>query len=197
MMNRSSEVFLKEIEGVFIQEKLQDTIHFSSLFVLFFESFKDDVIDHLLDIYREKEEYNKNVRRLDAKPLHASLQWFVRRGVITPSDFDRILEIELRRNDFVHELLKTVYEGIADSDKQLLQDLVSIYKKIDSWWVYNIEIDLDDIKDPENLKPEECFSSAMMMMNVIMDILLNGRGDVYRECYAQIKEAITRKDSII
>ena len=195
------------LENVFVQEKLQKTISFASLFVLTFECFKDMVIDRPRSFYclsnmrfedgkcicPETDEYKHEVRNLEKKPLHASMRWFVSRGAIVDSDLQRVVEIELRRNDFVHELFNTVNYGISELDIQLFADLISIYKKIDSWWIYNVEIDWDEIKDTDSVKMEECFSCALAMIDAMVSILLKGEGDTYRKCYMQIKDAVTGK----
>ena len=206
-MNNSQKKALEMLENVMSAETLQMTVSFTSLFVLVFECFKDMVIDRpkaffcistmeFRDgkiVYRETEEYKCNVRKLAKSPFEASLRWFADYGVITESDVNRVLSIELRRHSFVHELFNVIHNGISDDDIKLLADLISIYKKIDSWWIYNVEIDWDDIKEPDNVKMDECFSSSLMMIDVMINILLKGEGNVYSECLSQIKEAVINK----
>ena len=206
-MNNSQKKALEMLENVMTAETLQMTVSFTSLFVLVFECFKDMVIDRpkaffcistmeFRDgkiVYRETEEYKCNVRKLAKSPFEASLRWFADYGVITESDVNRVLSIELRRHSFVHELFNVIHNGISDDDIKLLADLISIYKKIDSWWIYNVEIDWDDIKEPDNVKMDECFSSSLMMIDVMINILLKGEGNVYSECLSQIKEAVINK----
>ena len=171
-MNEAQKKALEMIENVMAPENLQLTVSFTSLFVLVFECFKDMVIDRPKSfyclstmefrddkiVYRETEEYKCNVRKLAKTPFEASLRWFADYGVITESDVNRVLSIELRRHSFVHELFNVIHNGISDDDIKLLADLISIYKKIDSWWIYNVEIDWDDIKEPDNVKMDECCS---------------------------------------
>ena len=206
-MNNSQKKALEMIENVVTPENLQFTVSFTSLFVLVFECFKDMVIDRPKEffctekiefkedkiVYYETEKYKREVRNLAKKPFEASLRWFANHKVITESDVNKALSIELRRHSFVHELYNVVHNGISDEDTQLLADLVSIYKKIDSWWIYNVEIDWDEIKDTDNVKQDECISGSLMMIDVMINILLKGEGESYRECLAQIKETVTSK----
>ena len=206
-MNNSQKKALEMLENVMTAETLQMTVSFASLFVLVFECFKDMVIDrpkffYCLStiefrenkvVYRESKEYKHNVRTLAHKPFEASLRWFLGHGVITQEEFERVLAIELHRHSFVHELYNVVLDGISDKDIKFLTDLISIYKKIDSWWIYNVEIDWDDIKEPDNVKMNECFSSSLMMIDIMINILLKGEGDTYRESLAQIKDAMINK----
>ena len=206
-MNETQKKALEMIENVVTPENLQFTVSFTSLFVLVFECFKDMVIDRPKEffctekiefkedkiVYYETEKYKREVRNLAKKPFEASLRWFANHKVITESDVNKALSIELRRHSFVHELYNVVHNGISDEDTQLLADLVSIYKKIDSWWIYNVEIDWDEIKDPDNVKQDECISGSLMMIDVMINILLKGEGESYRECLAQIKETVTSK----
>ena len=206
-MNETQKKALEMIENVVTPENLQFTVSFTSLFVLVFECFKDMVIDRPKEffctekiefkedkiVYYETEKYKCEVKKLAHKPFEASLRWFANHKVITESDVNKVLSIELRRHSFVHELYNVVHNGISDEDTQLLADLVSIYKKIDSWWIYNVEIDWDEIKDPDNVKQDECISSSLVMIDVMINILLKGEGETYRECLAQIKETVTSK----
>ena len=206
-MNETQKKALEMIENVVTPENLQFTVSFTSLFVLVFECFKDMVIDRPKEffctekiefkedkiVYYETEKYKREVRNLAKKPFEASLRWFANHKVITESDVNKALSIELRRHSFVHELYNVVHNGISDEDTQLLADLVSIYKKIDSWWIYNVEIDWDEIKDTDNVKQDECISGSLMMIDVMINILLKGEGESYRECLAQIKETVTSK----
>lgn len=206
MMNNSQRKSLEMVGNIFVEEKLQATISFTSLFVLILEILKDNVIDCLLEfyssdmdfkdnqiVYHENAEYKQKVKSLAKKPFHASLHWFVKQGVITDSEYDRLLEAEARRNDFVHELYNVVCAGVQEPDIQLLADLMSIYKKIDSWWIYNIETDWDEIENPDSVKMEDCISCSLAMIDVMVRILLKGEGDTYRRCYMQIKDAVTKK----
>ena len=206
-MNEAQKKALEMIKNVVTPENLQFTVSFTSLFVLVFECFKDMVIDRPKEffctekiefkedkiVYYETEKYKREVRNLAKKPFEASLRWFANHKVITESDVNKALSIELRRHSFVHELYNVVHNGISDEDTQLLADLVSIYKKIDSWWIYNVEIDWDEIKDTDNVKQDECISGSLMMIDVMINILLKGEGESYRECLAQIKETVTSK----
>ena len=206
-MNETQKKALEMIENVVTPENLQFTVSFTSLFVLVFECFKDMVIDRPKEffctekiefkedkiVYYETEKYKREVKNLAKKPFEASLRWFANHKVITESDVNKALAIELRRHSFVHELYNIVHNGISDDDIKLLADLISIYKKIDSWWIYNVEIDWDEIKDPNNVKQDECISGSLMMIDVMINILLKGEGETYRECLAQIKETVTSK----
>ena len=206
-MNEAQKKALEMIENVMTPENLQLTVSFTSLFVLVFECFKDMVIDRPKEffctekiefkedkiVYYETEKYKREVKNLAKKPFEASLRWFANHKVITEYDVNKALAIELRRHSFVHELYNIVHNGISDDDIKLLADLISIYRKIDSWWIYNVEIDWDEIKDPNNVKQDECISGSLMMIDVMINILLKGEGESYRECLAQIKETVTSK----
>ena len=206
-MNETQKKALEMIENVVTPENLQFTVSFTSLFVLVFECFKDMVIDRPKEffctekiefkedkiVYYETEKYKREVKNLAKKPFEASLRWFANHKVITEYDVNKALAIELRRHSFVHELYNIVHNGISDDDIKLLADLISIYRKIDSWWIYNVEIDWDEIKDPNNVKQDECISGSLMMIDVMINILLKGEGESYRECLAQIKETVTSK----
>ena len=206
-MNGAQNKALEMLENIMLGENLQTAISFTSLFVLVFESLKDVVTDRLLGfyclsdmefrdgqiVYHQNEKYKRNVLKLAKKPLHASLKWFVNQGVITDSDFNRLLEAESRRNEFVHKLFDVMCAGVSEPDILLLGDLIAIYKKIDSRWIYNVETDWDEVKDPDSVKMEDCVSCNLAMIDAMISILLRGKADTYRKCYEQIKDAVTHQ----
>ena len=194
-MNNSQKKALEMLENVMTAETLQMTVSFASLFdrpksfyCLSTMEFRENKV-----VYCETEKYKNKVRKLAQKPFEASLRWFLEQDVITQEELERALTIELHRHSFVHELYNVVHKGISDEDIKLLADLISIYREIDSWWIYNVEIDWDEIKDPDNVKMDECCSGSLMMIDVMINILLKGEGNVYSECLSQIKEAEINK----
>ena len=40
---------------------------------------------------------------------------------------------------------------------------------------------------------DDCISGSLMMIDVMINILLKGEGETYRECLAQIKETVINK----
>ena len=144
---------LKVFENILNKEALQTNILGVALFVLFFEQLKDFIINRPLGffcfdsceikddkfVYKENDAYKRNVRSLDPKRIfHASVQWFQKQAALSENEALTIFKAEKRRNDFVHEFFRTLTEGWQEKDSILLGEIISLYQRLDSWWVYSL-----------------------------------------------------------
>lgn len=177
---------LKVFENILTKETLQTNISLVALFVLFFETLKDFIIDRPRDFYwhgicdqvngklvsKESDVYKQKVKSLKKKIFPASVRWFQNLGVLSEDDAAIIFKAEKRRNDFVHEFFRTLTEGWQEEDSILLGEIISLYQRLDSWWVYNIEFDEDEVPNPETVTQEDCYSLSAAILNVIKDMVL-------------------------
>ncbi len=201
----TKEELLAQISNIMQRGEFEINLRYSSLFVLFFEAFKDLVIDRLSDFYnnpvlennetqkKETERYKLEVRSLEKNIFDASLRWFVKQGALNDSDMQQIIEIGKRRNYYVHELVNALLKGTTKMDWEQLSFLVNIYDQIDSWWVYNIEADWDEVPNPESVKREDCHSGSSLMLHIILDMAL-GNSQKYERCLEQIQQAVLSGD---
>jgi len=198
---------LKMFENILNRESLQSNISLVALFVLFFETLKDFMIDRPLGfycfdssemkdgkfVYKENDTYKHAVRGLDPKRIfHASVLWFQKEGALSEDEVYIIFQAEKRRNDFVHEFFNVLTEGWKDEDTLLLGEIISLYQRLDSWWVFNIEFDGVEVPNPETVKQEDCYSLSAAILNVIKDIVL-GNDKPYSGWMEQIREAVQRQ----
>ena len=196
---------LRMFENILDKNTLRGNIIISSLFVLFFEALKDIIVDrprslYCIDtlemkdgkfIYKENEKYKQRVRALDNKIFPASVRWFQNHDVLTEEDVSVIFKAEQRRNVFVHEIMRVLTEGCTEGDMLLFSDLVSIYRKLDSWWIFNVEFDPDDVQNPENVTQNTCYSMSAALLQVIKDIALGNES--YSGWMEQIREAVCKQ----
>ncbi len=199
--------FDEAFENSFNPKVLQRNLTHAGVFVLFFESFKDYIINQPLGLYclasmyfkdgkmkfNENDNYKKNVRSLDKKIFDASLKWFEREGALTCGDIQTIKKIQERRNVMVHELGNVLTTGIYQEDKSLISKLLEIYKKVTSWWIFNLEV--DGVCDSngrvydsngEEIKQESCYSLLIPYFQYIKDILLDENESTF-EYVVQLK----------
>ena len=198
---------IRQITNLVNKNILQQNIINSALFILFFESLKDLIIDRLYNLYcfpisfenkkiirKETEEYKQEVRSLDTNIYDASLKWFQNEKAISDSDVQVIKQIEKRRNEIVHELSSVLIVGLSQDDISLLLNVIQIYDNLDSWWIYNFEADLVDIPNPETLEQKDCQSGEAITLHIILYVLY-GDADKYADWPEQIKAAVLKKRS--
>lgn len=198
---------LKVFENILNKEALQTNILSVAVFVLFFEQLKDFIIDRPLGffcfdsceikddkfVYKENDTYKQNVRNLDPPRIfHASVQWFQKQNALSENEALTIFKAEKRRNDFVHEFFRTLTEGWREEDSILLGEIISLYQRLDSWWVYNIEFEGDEVPNPETVTQKDCYSLSAAILNVVKDIAL-GNDEPYSGWMEQIREAVQQQ----
>ena len=201
LLQENQDKALKMFENILDKNSLRGNIIRSSLFVLLFEVLKNFIIDHprglyCIDtfemkdekfIYKENEKYKQRVRALDSKIFPASVRWFQNHDALTEEEVSVIFKAEQRRNVFVHEIMKVLTEGCTEEDTLLFSDLASIYRKLDSWWIFNVEFDPDDVPNSEDVTQDTCCSMSAFLLQIIKDIAL-GNDEPYSGWMEQIRE---------
>lgn len=176
------------------EDNLKPNVNFAAMFVLNFECLKDYIIDQIRDfysdeidfeygkiLYYESKEYKDKVRILDKNIENASLKWLIEAGAITQEDFDYYQKIRRRRNDITHEFLKNLIEGFSEEDIDLFNKIISIYTKIDKWWINEIEIPIAGEDVPSDYNRENVFGNQAIVLSAINDIVLENKGVEYKE----------------
>ena len=182
---------------------LRTNVNFAAMFVLNYECLKDYVIEQLRGFYSnrtifeknkvidvESQEYKDEVRSLDKNIENASLKWFMQLDAITQLDYDTYQKIRERRNDITHELLKNLNEGFAEKDLILFAELLSLYSKLDKWWINEIEIPTsgEDILDDYD-RDGVCGGQALVL-SIINSIILGDKGEEYKDMLEALSKYI-------
>lgn len=188
------------------EDKLKLNVNFAAMFVLNFECLKDYIVSQIrnlyLDsihfeegkiIYKESKQYKERVRTLDKNIENASLKWFIQEGAITQDDFEIYQKIRKRRNDIIHEFLKNLDEGFSDNDGMLFNKMLTIYAKIDKWWINEIEIPTSVEEVPADYDRDDVCGGQATVLSIINSIILENKGNEYKEVLAQIMKARNKK----
>lgn len=124
---------------------------------------------------------------------YASLKWFIQEGAITQDDFEIYQKIRKRRNDIIHEFLKNLDEGFSDNDGMLFNKMLTIYAKIDKWWINEIEIPTSVEEVPTDYDRDDVCGGQAIVLSIINSIILENKGNEYKEVLAQIMKARNKK----
>ena len=181
------------------EDKLKLNVNFAAMFVLNFECLKDYIVSQIRNfysenihfeegkiIYKESKQYKEQVRTLDKNIENASLKWFVQKGAITKDDFENYQKIRKRRNDIIHVFLKNLDQGFSDSDVVLFNKMITIYAKIDKWWINEIEIPTSE-EVPADYDRDDVCSGQAIVLSVI------NKGKEYKEVLAQIMKSRNKR----
>lgn len=182
------------------EDILKSNISFAALFVLHFECLKDYIITQPKTFYsdveikngklccEETEEYKKEVRALEKNIENASLRWFIDADAITQEGYNLYQELRERRNDITHELLKNLNNGFGEADAKLYIRLLELYRKIDKWWINEIEIPISGEVMPDEYDPEQVSGGQTMILSIINDIIFDNNKERYKTLLDELKK---------
>lgn len=200
--NKTREKLITSFSNILDEDLLHATMHILALYILVWEAFKKMVIElpksffcinPFFDAngqlkYPESEEYQEEIRLKGKDLLGSSLRWFVSLQAITDDDVEKVLQIRKRRNEFVHEMNKILFEGISETDCQLFVSLLALYRKIDVWWIKNVVIDSNTLLDSvDEIKEDETCNGQAIIIEIMLNVAL-GNATKYKE----LREMIIR-----
>ncbi|RXR30086.1 hypothetical protein EQG68_11690 [Flavobacterium piscinae] len=163
-------------------ENLKDNLICCSIYIAFFETTKDYIVNQVRDFYSIgwslengdliSDDYKTYVlsKDKDKNPVKASLIWFKENNAITDEDILVYDELRKYRNVIAHEMLEKLFDGINKDYGEKLNQLVELRIKLERWWIFNIEMETGMIENPENIK-EDVISNSQMIFKLIFDIV--------------------------
>ena len=75
-----------------------------------------------------------------------------------------------------------------ESDVKLFSDLLSIYSKLDKWWINEIEIPISGEDVPEDYDRESVCGGQAVELSIINSIILANKGNEYKDLLKTISE---------
>lgn len=85
-------------------------------------------------------------------------------------------------------IVKNLNEGFKESDVKLFSDLLSIYSKLDKWWINEIEIPISGEDVPEDYDRESVCGGQAVELSIINSIILANKGNEYKDLLKTISE---------
>lgn len=126
--------------------------------------------------------------------FHACCLWFKDQGAINGSDLTEIAKARKHRNEIAHELPKYISSIDHDVNKHILESLVEVVKKIDVWWICEIEIPTSpdfEAADMENIDFENVIGGNSMFLSLILSIF-EGDDSHLKEIHSLLMEKINK-----
>lgn len=192
------------IDNIVDEDFLKNNLTFSSLFVAIYENLTEYVVanihDFLCNMYVEDGElkfeetanYKEQIRSriVDNKGnkdnTKASFLWLVDNYAISQEEYDLFLDLKKTRNEFAHELLQVVLDGIPKEKVYQLAKMIELYKKISRWWFVNIEAAIAcDEFSPEDISEAQCAINTILDM--IINVIYNGKSEEYKNMVEKLK----------
>lgn len=164
-------------------DKLKGNLILGSIYLTAYETLKSSIIDHVKGLYKlsisstleEKIKYKEKVLSYcNRDEFHACCLWLLREGAINDDDINKIKNIRRHRNEIAHELPKFIANIEYEINKTRIQEIYIITRKIDTWWIRNIDPPLDENLeeiDLENVPDNEIISGNSILLELIYSVI--------------------------
>jgi hypothetical protein len=136
--------------------------------------------------------YAQKVRALYPKDeFHACCLWFQNSDALTAEDLNRIAAIRKHRNYIAHEITKIIGGTGSGVDSQKVEDLVALVKKVDLWWIKEVELPTNPDFDAEKIDAinwKETIGGNTLVLSLLLSIF-EGDDAYLRNLHRQFTEA--------
>ncbi|MGR4972989.1 hypothetical protein ACIPQ1_09035 [Pseudomonas sp. LARHCG127] len=167
-------------ENLLTPAVMQERLIAISLYITAFEMLKDSIVRRLKDFYcidftageiATSPEYDLKVLKLSKSPLYASLIWLKNIGAIDQDDIEDFERLKQLRNSLAHEMPEIVLVGKDLALSEKMQEIMSLMRKVEVWWVINVEIETDPDFDGRNVNPDQITPGPLLMLQIMMEVL--------------------------
>ena len=159
-----------------------------SLYLTAWETLRSSVIDHVKGFYSDNwtidgrgnlkgevgAEYKEKVISLHPKDeLHACTLWLQNLGAFDEADIEMINSARRHRNSISHEIRDYITRNDTNVDREALFGIYNVVKKLDVWWLCEIELATrDDVTEEmeESARKGEAWGGYSVLLELILPV---------------------------
>ncbi|UAL44424.1 hypothetical protein K8B83_06160 [Shewanella inventionis] len=167
-------------------ETLKTNIITASIFSMAFEMLKSSIIEKIESFFTDgfdengtivSSEYKEKVLSLNRSPLYASLKWLQDMDAVDDKDIERFEHIKKCRNTLAHEMLTFASSGVDFDVAEAFGEMIALLRKIEIWWIENLEMAINPEAYPENLDLEQVIPGPVWSLQMLIDVALGPEED--------------------
>ncbi|OUQ59017.1 hypothetical protein B5E56_09685 [Flavonifractor sp. An112] len=154
------------LQNISDKDTIQNHLTFMALYIALYENFTATFIENvkafLCDLgikdgklnygetalYREKIKNRVIDQNGNKDALKATMLWLQDKGAMSAQDYSDFLQIKSIRNTYAHEMPRLIIEGVPLENIQWFFKLLELYRKLDKWWLNEIEFPISGIVLP-------------------------------------------------
>ena len=154
------------LQNISDKNTIQNHLTFMALYIALYENFTATFIENvkafLCDLsikdgklnYRETTLYREKIKNRvidqngNKDALKATMLWLQDKGAMSAQDYSDFLQIKSIRNTYAHEMPRLIIEGAPLENIQCFFKLLELYRKLDKWWINEIELPISGIVLP-------------------------------------------------
>ncbi len=160
-------------------EVVQPSLFLSTMFITTFEILKNSVVDRIRDFYTTGWdengptvglEYQSEVLAGKRSALYASLDWLREHEAIDAADLMMFESLKKTRNQLAHQLFDVVTGQVESDHVSQFPVLVALLRKVEVWWVVNVEIPTNPDYDGEEIDEAGIVPGAVLSLQMLIEV---------------------------
>lgn len=158
---------------------LRPSLLSATMFITTFEVLRESVVGRIRDFYSNGwgqsgpiigPDYQLKVVSKNKSLLYASIQWLRESDAINDDDLDTFEQLKKTRNLLAHQLFPIVTGETESGHVDQLPALFELLRKIEVWWILNVEIDTDPDLINENIKEANIIPGALISLQILIEV---------------------------
>lgn len=160
-------------------EVVKPSLFMATMFITTFEILKNSIVDRIRDFYLigwSKEgntvspKYADKVLSRNKSSVYASLNWLLENQAIDESDLATFELLKKTRNLLAHRLFDVVTGQAESPHQQQFTILVELLRKIEVWWVVNVEIPTNPDYADEEIDEAGIVPGAILSLQMLLQV---------------------------
>ena len=160
-------------------EVVGPSLFLATMFITTFEILKDSVVDRIRDFFTHGwdengpsvgPEYQRDVMSRNKSPLYASFDWLQEQQAIDATDLEAFERLKKTRNLLAHQLFDVVTGQVDSEHVAQFPVLVALLRKIEVWWVVNVEIPTNPGFAGEDIDESGIVPGAVLSLQMLIEV---------------------------
>lgn len=149
------------------------------MFITTFEILKNSIVDRIRDFYligwseecnTVSPDYAAKVLSRNKSAVYASLSWLMENQAINESDLVTFEQLKKTRNLLAHRLFDVVTGQAKSPHEAQFAVLVELLRKIEVWWVVNLEIPINPDYADEEIDEAGIVPGAILSLQMLLQV---------------------------
>ncbi|WKJ90820.1 hypothetical protein QZJ86_01400 [Methylomonas montana] len=155
------------------------SLFLATMFITTFEILKDSVVGRIRGFYMQGwdqngptvgPEYQGQVLARNKSTLYASLDWLREHEAIDEADLKTFESLKKTRNQLAHQLFNVVTGQVDSEHASQFPALVALLRKVEVWWVVNVEIPTDPDYDGKDIDQAGIVPGAVLSLQMLIEV---------------------------
>jgi hypothetical protein len=160
-------------------EVVRPSLFMATMFITTFEILKDSIVDRIRDFYTHGwdqtgptigPQYQAEVMSRNKSALYASLDWLQEHEAIDEDDLKTFESLKKIRNQLAHQLFNVVTGQVDSEHTSQFPMLVALLRKIEVWWVVNVEIPTNPDYDGQEIDHAGIVPGAILSLQMLIEV---------------------------